>query len=75
MNRSELVDYIQHNYGVDPETPWEVPEYIVFRRRNNAKWFAVIMRISSNKLDTNKNEEMVNIVNLKAPLNSLAHCG
>ncbi|MEX5931833.1 MmcQ/YjbR family DNA-binding protein [Providencia hangzhouensis] len=67
MNRSELVDYIQHNYGVDPETPWgKFPEYIVFRRRNNAKWFAVIIRISSNKLDTNKNEEMVNIVNLKA---------
>lgn len=68
MNRSELIDYIQHNYGVEPETPWmKYPEYIVFRRKNNAKWFAVIMRISSKKLEINKNEEVINIINLKAP--------
>lgn len=68
MNRSELIDYIQNNYGVDPESPWaKYPDYLVFRRKNNAKWFAVIMRISSRKLDANKNEEIVNIINLKAP--------
>lgn len=67
MNRSELIDYIQNSYGVEPESPWmKFPDYIVFRRKNNAKWFVVIMNISSKKLDENKEEGVVCIVNLKA---------
>lgn len=67
MKRSELVDYIQSNYGAVAETPWsKFPDYIVFRHGNNSKWFAVIMNVALKKLCENCGDDVVDIVNIKA---------
>lgn len=48
MKRNELVDYIQSNYGVAAEYLWDrFPNYIIFRHKNNSKWFALIMDVPS----------------------------
>lgn len=51
MNKEELIKYITENYGVDVEFPWKkYPNNIVFRHRNNKKWFVLIMTVSKEKL-------------------------
>ncbi|MDV5225904.1 MmcQ/YjbR family DNA-binding protein [Providencia rettgeri] len=67
MKRSELIDYIQSNYGVVAESPWKnLPKYRVFRHENNSKWFAVLMNVTSKTLSENGGNDMVDIVNIKA---------
>ncbi|MEQ4691422.1 MmcQ/YjbR family DNA-binding protein [Providencia manganoxydans] len=67
MKRSELIDYIQSNYGVVAESPWKnLPNYRVFRHENNSKWFAVIMSVTSKTLSENGGNDMIDIVNIKA---------
>ena len=45
MNRNELIQYIQQEYICDLDNPWEkYPNYVVIRRKNNQKWFALIVR-------------------------------
>ncbi|HGN0866871.1 putative DNA-binding protein (MmcQ/YjbR family) [Providencia alcalifaciens] len=68
MNKNELMEYIQSNYGAVAEYPWaKFPSYIIYRHKNNAKWFAVILTISSKRLYESESDEMVNIINLKSP--------
>lgn len=51
MNREELERYIQDNYGVKPDCPWEkYPTYKAFRHESNKKWFALVMDVPKNKL-------------------------
>ncbi len=68
MKRNELVDYIQSNYGSSAEYPWaKYPNYIVFRHKNNSKWFAIIMDIPSKKLNGSDSDDIVDIIDLKVP--------
>ena len=51
MNRQEVIDYIQNEFGVEEEHLWMTfPDYIVFRNQKNKKWFAIIMDIEKSKL-------------------------
>lgn len=65
MNREELIAYISDAYGASVDYPFmQYPDVAVFRHNNNKKWFAVIMRVSKNKLGIDTGEE-IDIVNLK----------
>lgn len=65
MNRKEIEKYINENYDVLQEYPWdEYPNYTTFKHKNNKKWFALIMDIPFEKLKIEK-EGIVDIVNLK----------
>lgn len=65
MNREELIAYISDAYGASADYPFmQYPDVAVFRHNNNKKWFAVIMRVSKNKLGIDSDEE-IDIVNLK----------
>ena len=65
MDRFFLEEYINETYNAVSDHPWErYPDYTVFRHSNNKKWFAVIMRVSKNKLGLSGDGEM-DIVNLK----------
>ncbi len=67
MTRNEMIDYIQSQYGVSAESPWiKFPNYVVFRHKNNSKWFALVMSVPSEKLDEGSGIDLVDIVNLKA---------
>jgi len=51
MTREELEKYISEEYGVGGEYPWiDYPENEVFRHNGNKKWFALLMRVSEDKL-------------------------
>ena len=66
MKRKELEDYIVNRYGTVTEHPWEqYPEFSVFRRTDNRKWFAVIMEIPKSKIGIEE-EGNINVVNLKS---------
>jgi len=65
MNRSELEEYITNRYGTAAEHPWEqYPEFSVFRRTDNKKWFAVIMKLPADKFESGA-EGTMSIMNLK----------
>ena len=47
----ELEQWISRQYGVSAEYPWAVsPENAVFRHRENKKWFALLLRVTGDKL-------------------------
>lgn len=61
-----IIDYAKEKYFCAPEYLWEkFPEYCVLRRKDNGKWFAVLMKIKKKKL-TGTGEEECEVVNLKA---------
>lgn len=61
-----IIDYAKEKYFCKPEYLWEkFPEYCVLRRKDNGKWFAVLMKIKKKKL-TGTGEEECEVVNLKA---------
>ncbi len=65
MDRRKLLNYARETYQTLPEYPWpESPEYAVLRHRDNHKWYALIMRISGDKLGLSP--ELVDVVNFKA---------
>ena len=60
-----LVEYIREKFSDKPEFLWEkFPNFAVFRREDNRKWYAVIMNIPKNKLGLDGAEE-IEILNLR----------
>ena len=65
MNRYEIEAYIENQYGVKAEYPFEMDdETAVFRQKSNGKWFAIIMRISKRRLHIDSDEE-IDVMNVK----------
>ena len=63
--KNDVCDFIKNQYNVMPEVLWaKYPDYLVFRNKQNKKWFAIIMNISKNKLGLNGND-FVDIINVK----------
>lgn len=61
----KLIEFISERFSDAPEFLWEkFPNYAVFRRRDNRKWYAVIMTIPRSKLKLDGNEEL-EILNLR----------
>lgn len=61
----KLVTWIEHEYQVTPEFPWEKsPDYAVFRHENNQKWFALLMVLSGVKLSPELPQK-IEVLNLK----------
>lgn len=60
-----LIKYVRENFFDELEYLWEkFPNYAVFRRKDNRKWYAVIMSIPKKKLQLGGGEE-VEIINLR----------
>ncbi len=54
-----LVELIRDRFDDKPEFLWEkFPNYAVFRRKDNRKWYAVIMNVPRNKLGLEGAEEL-----------------
>lgn len=61
----KLVEYIREKFSDAPEFLWEkFPNYAVFRRRDNRKWYVVIMVVPRNKLQLSGADEL-EILNLR----------
>lgn len=60
-----LTEYAAKKYKSDPEYLWlKSPDAAVFRRKDNKKWFALLMTVSGRKLGLDDDSE-VNIMNFK----------
>ena len=61
----KVVEHIRKKFSDEPEFLWEkYPNYAVFRRKDNRKWYAVIMNVPKNKLGLDGAEEL-EILNLR----------
>ena len=53
--REKIFGYALREYGAAPEYLWaRYPDYAVLRRSDSKKWFAVIMDIPFEKVDSRK---------------------
>lgn len=64
MTREELCQWVQRQYGVQPEYPWK-DENGVLRHEENRKWFAVILRVAGDRIGL-LSDEPVDVVNVKS---------
>ena len=65
MDRAALKNYILETYHAVLDYPWQqYPNYAVFRRGNNQKWFALMMDLPKKNLGLNE-DGLLEVVNLK----------
>ena len=63
--RDEVFRYVKRKYKSEIEHLWaNFPNYTVFRRRNNRKWYGTVMDISRSKLGLPE-EDVVDVLNVK----------
>ena len=66
LQARELVEYIDLQYGREPEHLWQrSPEDAIFRRGDNQKWFAGIFHVRRNKVEPNAGDEVVEILDIR----------
>ncbi len=61
----EVVRYIADAYGDEPEFLWEkFPANAIFRRKDNSKWYAALLRIPKSKLGL-RGDQIIGIIDLR----------
>ncbi len=62
---SEIIGYVRDTYGDELEFLWSrFPDNAVWRRKDNNKWYGLILTVSRNKLGLSSNE-VVEIIDLR----------
>lgn len=75
MTRQAFLDYCLDTYGTAADYPFDEDfETAVFRHANNRKWYAIMMRVPRRKFGIDS-DEMVDVVNLKLPLEMFGSFG
>ena len=75
MTRQAFLDYCLDTYGTAADYPFDEDfETAVFRHANNRKWYAIMMRVSRRKFGIDS-DEVVDVVNLKLPLEMFGSFG
>ena len=64
MTRQELFDWVQQQYGTEPEHPWH-DRNAVLRRKDNDKWYGVVLEVASEKLGLT-GDGIVDVLNVKS---------
>ena len=61
----QIIEFARAEWGEEPEFLWDkFPDYAVLRRRDTAKWYALVARLAADKIGGDVNE-LVEIVNLR----------
>ena len=61
----QIIEFARAEWGEEPEFLWDkFPDYAVLRRRDTAKWYALVARLAADKVGGGSNE-LVEIVNLR----------
>lgn len=63
MNRQAVFEWVNQQYGTDPDYPWK-DDNAVLRHKENKKWYAVVLQVSKDKLGIVGNE-IVDVINVK----------
>lgn len=67
----KLIEHVLNTYGDAPEFLWEkYPDCAIFRRKDNNKWYGLIMTVAKSKLGL-QSDERVEILDLKADTNTI----
>ena len=75
MTKQEFLEYCLNTYGTSPDYPFDEDfETAVLRHTDDRKWYALVMRISRRKVAIDS-DEMVDVVNLKLPLEMFGSFG
>lgn len=72
-----LIAYVQRTYGDDPEFLWErFPDNAVWRRKDNRKWYGVLLTVSRRKLglDSDALTEIIDLRIKPEELEKLVDC-
>lgn len=65
MGRQDIISFINKKYNANPEYLWRrYPDFCVFRRADNKKWFAIIMKIPRGTLRLS-GDGAVDVINVK----------
>ncbi len=64
MTRQEVFDWVRKEYGTEPEYPW-FDQNAVLRRKDNGKWYGVILEVAGSKLGLPDND-LVDVLNVKS---------
>lgn len=64
MTRQELFDWVQQQYGTEPEYPWH-DRNAVLRRKDNEKWYGVVMEVPGEKLGLHE-DGIMDVLNVKS---------
>ena len=60
-----LIGYVRERYGTELEYLWpKTPENAIWRRKDNDKWFGIIMTVARGKVEGSDSDEMTEVVNL-----------
>ena len=63
VTRQELFALAAQRYGTAPEYPWQ-DDNAVLRRKDNEKWYAVVLRVAASKLGPAETGE-IELLNVK----------
>lgn len=75
MTRQAFLDYCLNTYGTAADYPFDEDfETAVFRHAGNRKWYAIMMRVSRRKFGFDS-DEVIDVVNLKLPLEMFGSFG
>lgn len=75
MTREDFLKYNKEELGIIPDYPFDdLFETAVLRHSANRKWYALVMKISRQRLGINS-DERVDVVNLKLPLEMFGSFG
>ena len=67
----KILQHALETYGDEPEYLWQdYPEYAVLRRRDNRKWYALLMNIPKKRLKLD-GDEMMEVVDLRFDVDEL----
>lgn len=65
MKKEKIFEYAKKHFGSEPEYLWKSDsESCILRNKSNKKWYAVIMKVSKEKLGLTGNEKIY-IINVK----------
>ncbi|MDE5728844.1 MAG: MmcQ/YjbR family DNA-binding protein [Clostridia bacterium] len=59
-----VIDYVREKYGGEPEFLWKDGRNAVWRRKDNKKWYGVLMTLSKRKLGLD-GDEVVSVIDLR----------
>lgn len=70
MDKDFVTEYIKNKYGIFPDCPFEGDfDSLVFRHKDNKKWFALLMVVPKNKLRGATGNELSEVLNVKCDPN------
>lgn len=75
MTKQTFLTHCLNTYNITPDYPFDEDfETAVLRHSDNRKWYAIVMRVSRQKFGFD-NDEVIDVVNLKLPLEMFGSFG